>query len=509
MPFIVGRAAREDELYRRLKDFVTGVGFIGRAYFTGAGNGRVIDIRQLSADVSDVYTLTCESAAPQGGSFGVTSSVRGVLPDAETNKVYLDSRAQFYLDFGSEDFEVGDTFVVKFAEYSAAAKPKLSSVAARQGTLTEQITLTCVQAGATGLPGTDGDPALFSVSGSLSGALGTCTQGVAFTSSAIDLTVARGDVTSQAEQFAEGDVIVVHTTQNELKELNQQWAVLRALQGTLTKQFGATIPAADSELILKGPGLSGTDEIFVGIRRSWSDAAGRASWELCGMRGYAAGLTYDEQPVALPSTSRPNFNTWSGELPYWISVTGRKITVKVRNNTYYMDMYLGLGIPWGSPKYQPYFLCVGGSAGDNEPSWTGLSGSNSNYWCPRAYEGAGDSSLMILDRGGVWQGILARQGNSREKSSIHEWVNSAAPSIWPFRANGMQGVRGNLDGSTPLLPVTCLPTYGELEGIFAISGFTNVEPEDLIWQPNLGKKLVVGTNTYRNSEEDFCAMELV
>lgn len=37
MPYIVGRAAREHDLYTRLKDFMTGVGFIGRATIPGQG----------------------------------------------------------------------------------------------------------------------------------------------------------------------------------------------------------------------------------------------------------------------------------------------------------------------------------------------------------------------------------------------------------------------------------------------------------------------------------------
>ena len=407
---------------------------------------------------------------------------------------------------------MNDVFTLKFVEYSAPAKPKIATLQPKIATLTEQITLTCTSAGIA-----NGAGATFSVSGNLSGSLGTFVQGDLFTSPVLDLTLARGDVTSQAEQFVEGDAIVIHTTQNPLKALNQQWSVVRALPFYPTNtasnsQPTVPLPGAnnDGELILKGPGLAGTDEIFVGIRRSGGARA--AFWELAGMRGYAGALTFNEQPSVLPATNRPSLAMWSGELPYWISVTGRKITLRIRNNTYYMDMYLGLGIPWGSPKFQPYFLVVGGSCGDNAGNWTSLGVNNANYWGARtdSSDAGGDSSLQILNRSGQWQGHLVRLNNSRQNAWYGGgWLNSDQNTIWPFRGNGMQWVRENLDGGTPLFPVTCLPNLGELEGIYAISGYTNIQPEDIIWQPATGKKLVVGTNTYRNSVEDFCAMELV
>lgn len=511
MPYIVGRAAREFDLYTRLKNFVTGVGFIGQATYSGAGNGRLIDPRAPSlALAGDTYTITCEAAAPKGGSFGVVSSGRGVLQDADVNRVYVDPAVQFYLDFGTVDFQVGDEFSLKFVEYSAPAKPKITALEATAGTATEVVTLTCTTAGAAEIPGVQiGTPAVFSVQGSESGDHGTYTQGQALTTPVLRLTLSRGTAANAGQQFSVGDTIKVYTTQNELRAINQHWVTKRDPKRAAGVQFGVEIPENDVEWIFQGPGLAGEDEIMVGIRRSWNNGSGAAGWELTGMRGYAPGLTYNEQPTTIGDDRRPRFNMWGGELPYWISVTGRKITIKVRSNNYFMDMYLGLGIPWGSPKYQPYFLCVGGSAGNAEGNWTSLSVDNSNYWGARAVSHE-RSPMQVMNRDGAWQGHLVRSNNSRDNSWYGSgWVNSNNPSVWPYRGNGMQSVRENLDGSTPLFPVTCTPDMGELEGIMAFSGFGQIQPEDLVWQESTQKKYVVGTNTYRNSREDFMGMELI
>lgn len=510
MAYIVGVASREFDLYHRFKAFVTGVGFIGRAYYTGSGNGKIRDLRCPSlAHLGESYTLTCNSPAVRGGSFGVVSSQRGTLPDYELNRVYVDERAQFYADFGTADFAVNDTITLKFAEYSQAGKPKLSALTPKIGTVTEQIILTCTSAGVHLIPGSQAEiPAQFTVSGNVSGAMGTYQQGQPFSNAKIGFTLDRGDVTSAGAQFAISDTIVIHTTQSPVKAEGVEWEILREPDGALTEQFGYTVPASDSEILLKGKGVAGVDEIFVGIRRSWSTAAAAAYWQLTGSRGYAPGLTYDEQPVMLPSSRRPFLSMWSGDLPYWISVTGRKITMMIRNNTYYASMYLGLGIPWGSPKNQSYFLVVGGSNGARYPEWTNLAPDNSNYWGARG-DDYNYSSCQALWRDGSWRGHLVRQSNDRGQSWNAVQIDSHGQGIWPYRGNGMREIRENLDGSTAMLPVTLYPTLGEIDGVYAISGYGGIQPEDLVYQAATGKRYVAGINTYRNSTEDFHAMELI
>lgn len=511
MPFIVGRAAREYDLYQRVKNFVTGVGSVGRAYYTGSGNGKLLDIQLPAGGLTgESYTITCEAAASRGGGFGVVSSLRGVLADATVNQVYLDSQVQFYLDFGTTDYAPGDEYQLKIVDYSAPAKPKLTAVAGKVNTQTETITLTCTTAGQALIPSVQPEiPAVFSVAGSVSGAHGDYTQGTALDIPVLSLTLARGDTSNAGQQFALGDTVVVHTTRNPLRALNQHWVTRRDPKMGASNQFGTPIPESDSEWIFQGPGLAGTDEIMCGIRRSWNNGASTAAWELAGMRGYAAGLTYDEQPNILVANKRPYLLLWSGEISYWLSVTGRKITMKVRNNNYYMDMFLGLGAPWGSPKYQPYFLLCGGSAGNSETNWSSLSVANSNFWAARASDRE-RSPMMVLNRDGYWQGHVVRTNNSREDSwNGGGWMNSNLNSIWPYRGNGMQRVRENLDGSTPLLPVTLTPDLGEVDGYLAFSGYGNVQPEDIIIHTDTGKRYVAGTNVYRSSPEDFAGMELL
>lgn len=488
MPYIVGTAKNSADLYTRLKSFITGVGFIGQAQFQGAGNGRMIDIRLPNLSfATDVYTVTCETAAPYGGTFGVVSSIRGVRTDANVSASYRDEGVEFYLDFGSTDFSLNDEFTVKFVEYSAVSKPWLSELKAGIGTLTETITLTCVTAGVHGVDGVQADsPAVFSVAGSLSGSLGNYNQGELFMSSVVTLRLDRGSKTDAATQFSVGDTVTVYTTQNELVPLNQQWETIRQVESA-TSQI-------DAEWIFKGPGLAGVDEIFCGMQ----------GFTLSGMRGYAPSLSYNEQPGMLPSSERPNLSLRGSDTPYWITVTGRRIIVMVRNDTYYMSMYLGLGLPWGSPKYQPYLLVVGGSA--RSASWSSISEGSSNWWCPRTpvnYTGLEasqtSSQLKVLNRDGVWKGHLTNGWSS-------SFYATDVEDLRPYSTGEIDSLGFNLDGGFPMLPLIMGPHLGEIDGAYAIPYIGFVSAEDIIYKPEEGRKFVVCANTYRATR--FAALEL-
>lgn len=489
MPYIVGTAKNSTDFYQRLKGFITGVGFIGQATFQGVGNGRMIDIRLPDMSfAADVYTVTCETTAPYGGSFGVESSIRGVRTDANVSSSYLDEGIEFYIDFGPTDFVLNDTFTVKFVEYSAISKPWISELKAGIATKTETITLTCVTPGVHGIPNVQAaSPAVFSVEGSMSGPLGNYNQGELFMSSVVTLRVDRGNEGDAATQFTVGDTIKVFTTANELVALNQQWVTLREVPN-------ATNPLLDTEWIFKGPGLAGVDEIFCGMQ----------GFVLSGMRGYAPNLSYNEQPGMLPASERPSLSLRGSLTPYWITVTGRRIIVMVRNDNYYMSMYLGLGLPWGSPKYQPYLLLVGGSA--KGAGWSTTSDNSANWWCPRtptSYASLDtaqtNSQLKVLNRDGIWKGHLTNGWST-------SFYSSDVEAVLPYSNGEISQYSYNLDGGFPMMPLILTPHLGEVDGAYAIPSIGFVSSEDIIYKPVEGRKFVVCSNTFRTGT--YAALEL-
>lgn len=487
MPFIIGNAANTSEFYTRLKRFVLGRGHLGQVSYAGAGNGALHSFECLDLDNADeVYTVVCETTAAQGGGFDVISSLRGNLFDTQVNQVYQDSRVQFYLDFSTIDFAPGDTFTLKFVDY-VGTKARFSKIEPWTEARTETITLTCTVAGQAEVGGVSSwVPAEFSVVGSVSGAMGSYAQGTPFASDVIRFTLGEGDKGSSGAQYQVGDVLRIYTTRNALRQANQHWETLREY----TDANGN-----DTEWLFKGRGLSGDDEIFVGILRG--------TMSLVGMRGYSPGMILNEQPGVLSSGRRPIIPTYSSAsgIGYWVSVDGRSIRGKLRNNTYYHDFYLGLGIPWGSPRHQPYFLCVGGGGS----SALDTSVNNSNYWNAMTSASSGsyrdDAPMQCMDRRGVWRGFTsAESGNTTTARSDED-------TLWPMLQNGISNVAKNLDGSRALLPICLLPTYGELDKVYCTNTLARGSlPEDILWNPATGKKYVISHDAFRTTY--FQAMEL-
>ncbi len=175
----------------------------------------------------------------------------------------------------------------------------LAGLEAAPASVTETWTLTCTAAAANG--GT------FSVSGSVSGAQAAATVGSAYDNGLLKFTLTDG-----ATDFVVGDVFTIPVTQGAASAANAQWEVLRY-----------DTAAANRELILKGTGLSRTEEIFVGFR-TYQDANADYYNLLAGVfTGYVAGNSFDTQPGARLS-GVPAHNQ---RIDYWMTLNGQRIAL--------------------------------------------------------------------------------------------------------------------------------------------------------------------------------------
>ena len=117
MAFIFGVATQEADLYKIFRDYISGCGRPGKVVRSGTGNGELNNLiyPQGSAVLYETITLTCVSVATRGGTFSVVGSASGVLPDAVVGTVYKHALVEFYIDFGSTDFALGDSFTLTAA----------------------------------------------------------------------------------------------------------------------------------------------------------------------------------------------------------------------------------------------------------------------------------------------------------------------------------------------------------------------------------------------------------
>jgi len=127
-----------------------------------------------------------------------------------------------------------------------------------------------------------------------------------------------------------------------------------------------------NEVILHNTGLSGQENVLVGVRE-WKYVAGGAyGWDLNGYTAYNAGQTWNASGAQHGLTSySATWEHWD-QLPmlpcidatmyYWLYSNSQRIVLVVKVSSQYESIYLGFGRRFGLPSDYPYPLIIKGSA---------------------------------------------------------------------------------------------------------------------------------------------------
>lgn len=322
----------------------------------------------------------------------------------------------------------------------------------------------------------------FTVTGSVSGSIGSGTVGTPFSSTKINFTITAGGTA-----FASGDQFTVATT--------PPWTSLQRNAG--------------SQMIWQAPGNGGLDEIIVGASAFTNVSADYYNWRLGGFTGFNSATPFNQQAGYLSNNqaqSSPSLNLWNHSTPYWFIANGRRVIVVAQVSTVYVAAYLGLTSSYMSPGSFPLPLVVAGSmAWNGEPAltsanwrWSYSGAEITNFPIPLSAISAGDfqSQLRLRLPAGIWRGFdLNPNGVTYGR-------------IWPY-LSGFTGWTPNLDGSYALLPIILADgtpnVYGELEGVAAVAGFGNGAGNTIAIG---GVNWLVVPNVFRTTQSSYFAVRL-
>lgn len=237
-------------------------------------------------------------------------------------------------------------------------------------------------------------------------------------------------------------------------------------------------PATARELILKGVGLSGTEEIFVGLRSYESVSADYYNLSVAGFTGYVDGNDFTAQPGYIES-GIPAHNQ---RIDYWLAVNAQRIVFGMKVGTpVYEHGYVGKFLPYATPSQYPYPLVVGGM----------LSGASGTRFSDNSH-------------------TMPYYGNRPQMQMFFVDGHYRTPEGWPWSEGMLTGgtqVR-DTEGHYPLLPIILNDAngvYGELDGVRFISGFNNVTENTVVIG---GITHVVLQDVARNSFTNYIALEM-
>lgn len=353
---------------------------------------------------------------------------------------------------------------------------------------------------------TETHPGRFSLTGSSSGSIGPCAvhpyqQIFANVSLTID---------DPTYSFSPGDQFTLTTEANELAGTGAEWLEHR-------NDYYTTYGNLGSETLIEGPGASGADSVFVGMRSNFTTGTEHFI-TLGGFTGFDDKDDFYNQPGAIPEIGHgykgwPALGLHDQNMEFWMMVNGRRIMAVIKAGAVYVHVYLGFLKTYYTPQQYPYPMVVGGSmlnSDTNSPSAGDPSTMNRAYWncCQWDYSSYGTvSALRYRTHAGAW-------GVFRNKAESDGWSKNIKDGVWPWNWNSLYSLGVNLDGSYPLFPAVlhegdditgASGLHGEFEGLFAIPGKSAVV-EDII---NVGAdQYMVFQNCGESDDSNYCAVKL-
>ena len=253
----------------------------------------------------------------------------------------------------------------------------------------------------------------------------------------------------------------------------QGWTALRFDTGS-----------TDHELILQAPGLSGTEEIFCGFRTYHSVPSDYYNLLAAVFTGYVSGNTFDTQP-GIRTSGIPTHNQ---RIDYWMTINGQRLILAMKVGTpVYESAYVGKFLPYATPSQYPYPVVCAGM----------LSGAAATRFSDTAHSiGYKGNTAALAARlvSGTWSQLRC-----------WPWGNTNLTNTSPTQDYHIRPT----ETSYPLVPVVlhdnAANVYGELDGIFHITGFDNVVENTL---SIAGDDHVVIQDVARTSFIDYYAMRL-
>lgn len=354
----------------------------------------------------------------------------------------------------------------------------------------ETWTLVCTTAGGDGV-------AVFSVTGSTSGAQASATAGTAYDNGIIKFLIA-GD---PGYTFVLSDQFQFTYATGPMG--SDAWELIRD-----------TDPGeSDKKYILRGDG-AGSDNIYIGFHTESDTPTDAHSILLMGMLNYNAANMLYEQPGAIPVAGyaghsvgdppRLTLDDVGRTIKYWFVGNARRFVIGASFGGLSSTAYMGWLLPLSTPAQYTYPMFIGGSARRNKTHST-TGNEFANFW-QTDYGSAVSGMTWIVMPNGEWKVL--------NNSSI------TMGYVFPYNYGsyeGMATIDQNIDESYPIFRMKAISEdtgaqtsdegffLGELEGCYAIPGRNN-QLENTFQISSID--YVVFQNAYRTADGNYMALKL-
>lgn len=505
-PSPVGHKALVQEILR----YACALNTLGTPVYTGTGNGQLLNLRSTGATVTETWTLECTAAAANGGTFSVTGSVSGAQADATVGVAYDNGKIAFIITDGTTDFIVGDDWSI------ASTQAELTTAGDTPWTLLREIgvveALKSSELGdyeafkaydndsATGWKPAIGDTVpgcwigweeaseveVYSVTIRVSG------ESYTYSPTNFDLQYSDDGVNWQTKQnftFSSWQSITSRTaTCDPGTEVGPRKFWRLYINGTahgtlvhipsidpLQTRGGTTCECATRhEAIIYNEGLAAQDQIWIALGYYDFPTTDIYSMQVATLSGFDDTANLADQPGISTIMSVP---LWNFAIPTWLVVNEQRICAVMKVDTVWVSFYIGEFFPYSSPNQYPLPAVCGAINANTD--YTDYSDTNNKM----PYNNVGGNCL-VRDPSGAWN----------------------QPDKWPWQSGDEYKDYNSEHHLMPVVMHDASPAvYGELDGIFYVSGFNNAA-ENIVQAD--GVDYLVFQDVWRTGNTQHIALKL-
>jgi len=264
---------------------------------------------------------------------------------------------------------------------------------------------------------------------------------------------------------------------------------LAEANGWTTQRYLNPTDGSNRELILKGVGLSGTEEIYIGFRAYHSVSADYYNLTVAAFTGYVAANAFSAQPGYVEF----GVCAHNQRIDYWLAVNAQRIFFCLKSGTpVYEVAYTGKFFPYATPGQYPYPMACIGTLGAGTPA--------TRYSDTSTSHSSGVKGLLAQS---VLRDVSGNWSQFRTLPWTADFNNS--PTIRRDTGGYYSALKTVLMTGSANNPGGSGNVWGELDGIRYISGFNNLTENTLTIG---GITHVVLQDVFRTGIGDYFLLEM-
>jgi len=204
------------------------------------------------------------------------------------------------------------------------------------------------------------------------------------------------------------------TTNTDLVNAGENWEQVLGNTGTLVH---------GDEITLRGPGLTGQDNIYCGLRTLEDPGSDTYNLQFWGHAAFSSTLAPREQALKSPDQY---VLLWNQPMTYWIIANGRRWMLAVKVSTVYSSAYCGFILPYAAPSEYPYPMVVAGIALSSQ-RWSSEDEQN------RFFASPGYNTMFLYYPDNVWRRVANYENNSVDYRTEYGEEDEASAYVFPTR----------------------------------------------------------------------------